>query len=87
MESRRLEKTITINSFSPCPLNMSLHTTSTHFLNASKDSDSTTSKDSLFQYLTTLSEKKFFLISNLNLPWHNLKPFPLVLSLLPGRRG
>jgi len=26
--------------------------------------------------------KKFSLISNLNLPWHNLRPFPLVLSLV-----
>ncbi|KFQ72252.1 Leucine-rich repeat and IQ domain-containing protein 1, partial [Phaethon lepturus] len=26
--------------------------------------------------------KKFFLISNLNLPWRNLRPFPLVLSLV-----
>ncbi|NWZ30868.1 SETBP protein, partial [Asarcornis scutulata] len=33
-----------------------------------------------FQCLTTLSVKKFFLISNLNLPWCNFSPFPLVLS-------
>ncbi|KAK4824091.1 hypothetical protein QYF61_010602 [Mycteria americana] len=46
------------------------------------DGDSTTSLGSLFQCLTTLSVKKFFLISNLNLPWHNLRPFPLVLSLV-----
>ena len=25
------------------------------------------------QYLTTLSEKRFFLTSNLNLLWHNVK--------------
>jgi len=31
--------------------------------------------------LTTLLERKFFLISNLNLPWCNLRPFPLVLSV------
>jgi len=30
--------------------------------------------------ITTLSEKFFFLISNPNLPWHNLRPFLLVLS-------
>ncbi|XP_068267934.1 protein EOLA1-like [Nyctibius grandis] len=46
------------------------------------DGDSTTSLGSLFQCLTTLSRKKFFLISNLNLPLHNLRPLPLVLSLV-----
>ena len=30
------------------------------------------------------SEKKFFLIFNLNLPWCNLRPSPLVLPLLSG---
>ena len=63
---------------------MSLSTTSKQFLNTSKDGDSTTSLGSLFQCLTTLSVKKCFLISNLNLPWHNLRPFPLILS--PVRR-
>ena len=29
--------------------------------------------------LTTLLVKKCFLTSNLNLPWHNLRPFPPVL--------
>jgi len=33
------------------------------------------------------SEKKLFLISNLNLPCCNLRPFPLILSLLLGSRG
>jgi len=42
--------------------------TSTCFLNTSGDGDSATSLDSLFQCLTTPSVKKFFLISNLNLP-------------------
>ncbi|KAK4817702.1 hypothetical protein QYF61_026392 [Mycteria americana] len=37
------------------------------------DGDSTTSRGSLFQCLTTLSVKKFFLISSLNLPWRNLR--------------
>ncbi|KAK4821803.1 hypothetical protein QYF61_003832 [Mycteria americana] len=46
------------------------------------DGDSTTSLGSLFQCLTTLLVKKFFLISNLNLPWRNLRPFSLVLSLV-----
>ncbi|KAK4824615.1 LOW QUALITY PROTEIN: hypothetical protein QYF61_016921 [Mycteria americana] len=43
--------------------------------------DLTTSLGSLFQCLTTLSVKKLFLISNLSLPWHNLRTFPLVLWL------
>ncbi len=47
------------------------------------DGDSPTSLASAFQYLTTPSEKKFFLISNLNLPWQNLRPLLLILSLLP----
>jgi len=41
----------------------------------------------LFHYLTTFPENKFFLISNLNIPWSNLKPLHLVLSRLPGKRG
>ncbi|KAK4829388.1 LOW QUALITY PROTEIN: hypothetical protein QYF61_003728 [Mycteria americana] len=50
------------------------------------DGDSTTSLGSLCQCLTTLSMKTFFPISNLNLPWHNLKPLPLSYGLLLGRR-
>ena len=49
-------------------------------LNTPWDDDSTTALGNPFQYLTTLPEKKFLLISNLNLPWRNLRPFPLVLS-------
>ncbi|KAK4826066.1 hypothetical protein QYF61_005025 [Mycteria americana] len=52
------------------------------FTQQSVDGDSTTSLGSLFQCLTTLSVKKFFLISRLNLPWRNLRPFPLILSLV-----
>ena len=37
----------------------------------------TTSLGNLFQCLTTLSVKKFFLISNLNLPWHTWRHFSL----------
>ena len=62
---------------------MSLSATFPCFLNTFRDSDLTTSLGSLFQCITTLLEK-FFLISNLNFPWHNLKPFPLILSLLLG---
>ncbi|NWR95603.1 PPHLN protein, partial [Furnarius figulus] len=36
---------------------------------------------SLFKCLTALSVKKFFFVSNLNLPWCNLRPFPPVLLL------
>ena len=64
---------------------MSLSTTSTLSLSTSRNGDSTISLGSLFQYFTTLSEKKFFLISNLNLPWHNLRLFSLILSLLTRR--
>lgn len=45
-------------------------------LNVPKDSDSTTSLGSSLQWLRTLSGKKFILICNLNLPWHNWRPFP-----------
>ena len=55
---------------------------STCFLNTSRDGDSTTSLGSLFQCLTTLSVKKFFLIYSLNLPWRNLRLLPLVLLLV-----
>lgn len=34
------------------------------------------------QYLTTHFEKKFILIISLNLPWHSLRPFPLILLLV-----
>lgn len=50
-------------------------------LNTSKDRGST-SLGALFQRLPTLSAEKFFLISNLNLPWGNLRPFPCVLSVI-----
>ena len=64
---------------------MSLSTTSRRLLNTARDGDPTTSLGSPFQCLTTLSVKKSSLISNLNLPWHNLRPLPLVLSLSPMR--
>ena len=51
---------------------MSLSTTSTLFLNTSRNSNSTTSLGSLFQCLITLYMKKFFLIPSLGLPWCNL---------------
>jgi len=62
---------------------MFLSITSEHFLNAARDGDSTTSLGSPFQNLTM----KFFLRFNLILPWHNLKPFPLVLLVVMWERG
>jgi len=52
---------------------MSRSATSTWFLNASRDGDSTTSQGSLVQCFTTLSVKKFFIISNLAVPLHSGK--------------
>ena len=66
---------------------MSLGATSPQYFNSSRDGDFTTSLGCLLQCLATLSEKKLFLISNLNLFWHNLRPFPLILMLLSGSRG
>jgi len=59
---------------------MSLSTASKWFLNTSRDGDSTTSLGSLFQCLTTLPVKKFFLISKLNLPRCNLGRFGAVYN-------
>ena len=36
--------------------------------------------------LTASWEKELFLTANLNLPWHSIRPSPLVLLLLPGKR-
>lgn len=41
----------------------------------------TMSLGSLFQCITTLSLKKHFLTTNLNVPWHTFEPFPHILSL------
>jgi len=58
---------------------MSSGATSTRFLNPSRDGDFTTTLlGSLVQCLTALLVKAFFPISNLNLPWRNLRPFPHV---------
>ena len=70
-----------------CPITTRLRTTPTLSLNTSRDADPTTSLGSLFQCITTPPEKKFFLISNLTLSWHNLRPSPLILLLSPRRRG
>jgi len=74
-----LEKTLKIvkSNHQPITTMPCLHI----FFNTSRDGESITSLGSLFQCFTTLSVKKFFLISNLNLPWHNLRPLLLVLLL------
>lgn len=46
-----------------------LSVTSSPFLNTSRSGDSVTSLGSPFQCLPNLSNKKFFLMSNLQLPW------------------
>ena len=61
---------------------MSLSAVSPWFFNTSRDSDATSSLGSLCQCIITLSEKKCFLISNLHFLWHNLRPLPLILSLV-----
>ena len=61
---------------------MSLSAISRCFLNTSRGGDSITFLGSLFQCLTALSEKKFLLKSDLNCPCCNLRPFPLILSLV-----
>ena len=71
---------------SPCTHPMILSATSPQFLNTSRDGDSPTSLGSLCHCLTALLEDKCVLIPNLNLPWHNLKLSPLVLSLCQWRR-
>ena len=65
---------------------MSLSITSTLSLNTFRDSDPTTSLGSLFQCSTNPSEKECFLISNLNLPWCNLKPLPLPYQCYLGEK-
>lgn len=42
-----------------------------------------TSLGSPFLCLTTLSRRKFLLAFKLSLPWHTLRPFPLILSFVP----
>lgn len=51
-----------------------------NLLNTSSDAYSATSLGSPFQHLIIFSVNKFFLISNLSLPWHCLRLYPLILS-------
>lgn len=55
---------------------------STSLSNPFRDRDSTSSLSSLLQSLTTLLLKVFLLIYSPNCPWHNLRHFPPVPSLL-----
>ncbi|KAK4826821.1 hypothetical protein QYF61_011629 [Mycteria americana] len=48
---------------------------------------STASLGSLFQGLTTVSVKKCFPMSSLNLPWCSFEPFPRVLSPDPREKS
>lgn len=71
-----LEKNFKINNsnhqvhlLSPIPKPHPLESCTSHQLNVSRDKDSTTSLNSLSQWLAALSVRKFFLMSNLNLPW------------------
>jgi len=83
--SPRLEKTSKITHSNRPPTTnsshstMSLSTTSKCSLTTSRVSGSTFG--SSIQRLTTVSDKLFHM-SNLNLPWHNMRPFLLVLSLV-----
>lgn len=53
-------------------------------LNVSKDGTSTTSLGSMFQCLTTLNVKNFFLITNLNFPLSIWNHFPLFYGTVIG---
>lgn len=51
-----------------------------------RDGDSITFFGSPSQCLSTLSVKRFFLISNLNLPWYSLTLYPVILSMVAWER-
>jgi len=61
---------------------MSLSATSIHFLNISRDNDSTASLGILFQWFTTLSETTFFLIFNLIFLTSNMNDYIFWLCTL-----
>uniref|UniRef100_A0A8B9FE65 Cilia- and flagella-associated protein 47 domain-containing protein n=1 Tax=Amazona collaria TaxID=241587 RepID=A0A8B9FE65_9PSIT len=60
---------------------MSPNALSSLALNTARDGAFTTSLGKPFQYLSILTVKNFFLLSNLNFPCLSLNPLPLVLSL------
>jgi len=53
-----------------------------YVLNTTWVRDSTSALSSTFQPLTSFFVKKFFLISNLSLPWHSLRQLTHTLSLV-----
>lgn len=89
-DSLSLEKTSKIRKFNHQSSTTSMFTTKPcpqchihrFFFNTSRDGDSTTALGSLFQCLTTLSKKKFFLIANLNIHCLNLTLFPPIACYL-----
>lgn len=88
IETLRLAKTLSsssadVSTTPPCsPLihvpSCSIHT----HLNSSRNGDFTAALGSLFQCLTALAVKQFFLIFHLNFPWCNPRTFAFVLSLV-----
>jgi len=72
--------------FRSSPVTISLSTTSSCFLNTSRDGDPTTSLGNPFQCLTTPSVQKLFPISNVNLLWCNWRLFPTSYNLSPEKR-
>jgi len=63
-----------------------LRPSSKHFLNSDRLDAMTTSLGSLFQWLTTLSVKNLFQMSNLIFPWCSFTPFSHVLLLVTRER-
>lgn len=65
---------------------LSQSTTSACLLSTCRDGDFITSLGTLFQCLTGFLMENFFLISNLNGPWYNLRPFSLSYHSLLGKK-
>ena len=70
----------TLNPPPSCALTTSLSATSTQLPDTSRDGDPPPPWAALCHCLTARSEKKVFLLSNLNLLWHNVRPPPLILK-------
>lgn len=85
LDQKRLLRALnpTVNPTPPSsPLNHVPAATYAYLYNTSSEGDSITSVGSLFQRQATFLLQKVFPISNLNVSWHNLKSFPLALSLV-----
>lgn len=81
VELLRLEKVSKIPSPPPpCLLAVSLSAIPPWLLNISRDGDPTICLGSCASALSLLLRKIFFLISKLNLLWHNLRPLALILK-------